>query len=75
METDNEICWNAHEDVGAVCRFLSKAADHNPYSRNMKFYEYPDLGMELAGTHDLGAFGKLYDLIKCPESSNENGTA
>ena len=41
----------------------------------MKFYEYPDLGMELAGTHDLGAFGKLYDLIKCPESSNENGTA
>ena len=37
--------------------------------------KYVHLGMELAGTHDLGAFGKLYDLIKYPEPSNENGTA
>ena len=29
---------------------------------------------EFAETHDLGAFGKLYDLIRYPESSNENGT-
>lgn len=29
--------------------------------------KYVHLGMELAGTHDLGAFGKLYDLIKYPE--------
>ena len=36
--------------------------------------KYVHLGMELAGTHDLGAFGKLYDLIRYPESSNENGT-
>ena len=36
--------------------------------------KYVHLGMELAGTHDLGAFGKLYDLIKYPESSSENGT-
>ena len=31
--------------------------------------------MKYAGTHDLGIYGKLYDLIKYPESSNENGTA
>ena len=37
--------------------------------------KYVHLGMELAGTHDLGTYGKLYDLIKYPESSNENGTA
>ena len=36
--------------------------------------KYVHLGMELAGTHDLGAFGKLYDLIRYPESSNETGT-
>ena len=36
--------------------------------------KYVHLGMELVGTHDLGAFGKLYDLIKYPESSSENGT-
>ena len=36
--------------------------------------KYVHLGMELVGTHDLGAFGKLYDLIRYPESSNENGT-
>ena len=36
--------------------------------------KYVHLGMELAGTHDLGAFGKLYDLIKYPKPSNENGT-
>lgn len=28
--------------------------------------KYAHLGMELAGTHDLGAFGKLYDLIRYP---------
>ena len=28
--------------------------------------KYVHLGMELAGTHDLGAFGKLYDLIRYP---------
>ena len=36
--------------------------------------KYAHLGMELAGTHDLGAFGKLYDLIKYPKLTNENGT-
>ena len=36
--------------------------------------QYVHLGMELAGTHDLSAFGKLYDLIKYPKPSNENGT-
>ena len=36
--------------------------------------KYVHLGMELAGTHDLGAFGKLYDLIKYPESTKSNGT-
>ena len=28
--------------------------------------KYVHLGMELAGTHELGAFGKLYDLIRYP---------
>ena len=28
--------------------------------------KYVRLGMELAGTRDLGAFGKLYDLIRYP---------
>ena len=28
---------------------------------------YQHLGMELAGTRDVGAFGKLYDLIRYPE--------
>ena len=37
--------------------------------------KYVHLGMELAGTHDLGAFGKLYDLIRYPEPSSENRTA
>ena len=37
--------------------------------------KYVHLGMELAGKHDLGAFGKLYDLIKYPEPSSENRTA
>ena len=36
--------------------------------------KYVHLGMKLAGTHDLGTFGKLYDLIRYPESLNENGT-
>ena len=42
METDNEICRDALWDVDAVRRFLSKAADRNPYSWSMDFYEYPD---------------------------------
>ena len=29
--------------------------------------KYRHLGMELAGTRDLGAFGKLYDLIRYPK--------
>ena len=33
--------------------------------------KYVHLGMELAETHDLGAFGKLYDLIRYPESTDE----
>jgi len=37
--------------------------------------KYVHLGMELAGTRDIGEFGKLYDLIRYSESSNENGTA
>ena len=36
--------------------------------------KYVHLGMELAETHDLGAYGKMYDLIKYPKASNENGT-
>ena len=39
-----------------------------------KCEKYVHLGMELAGTHDLGAFGKLYDLIKYPEATKANGT-
>ena len=33
--------------------------------------KYVHLGMELAETHDLGAFGKLYDLIRYPEPTDE----
>ena len=36
--------------------------------------KYVHLGMELAGIHDLGEFGKLYDLIKYPEPAKANGT-
>ena len=36
--------------------------------------KYVHLGMELAGVRDIGEFGKLYDLIKHPKPSNENGT-
>lgn len=36
--------------------------------------KYVHLGMELAGTHDLGTYGKLYDLIKYPEPTKANGT-
>ena len=36
--------------------------------------KYVHLGMELAGMHDLGAFGKLYDLIRYPEPTKANGT-
>ena len=32
-----------------------------------KCEKYHHLGMELAGTRDVGAFGKLYDLIRYPE--------
>ena len=37
--------------------------------------KYIHLGMNLAGVRNIGKFGKLYDLIRYPESSNENGTA
>ena len=37
--------------------------------------KYMHLGMELAGIRNMGEFGKLYDLIRYSESSNENGTA
>ena len=40
-----------------------------------KCNKYIHLGMELVGVRDIGEFGKLYDLIRYPESSNENGTA
>ncbi len=40
-----------------------------------KCSKYIHLGMELVGVRDIGEFGKLYDLIRHPESSNENGTA
>ena len=30
--------------------------------------------MKYAGTHDLGTYGKLYDLIKYPEPTKANGT-
>ena len=30
--------------------------------------KYVHLGMELAGTRDLGEFGKMYDLIKYPDA-------
>ena len=36
--------------------------------------KYVHLGMELAGTHDLGEFGKLYDLIKYPKPTKATGT-
>ena len=29
--------------------------------------------MKYAGTHDLGIYGKLYDLIKYPEPTKANG--
>ena len=32
-----------------------------------KCEKYQHLGMQLAGTRDLGEFGVLYDLIRCPE--------
>lgn len=32
-----------------------------------KCEKYQHLGIELAGTRDVGAFGKLYDLIRYPE--------
>ena len=35
--------------------------------------KYVHLGMKLAGVRNIGEFGKLYDLIRYPESSNENG--
>ena len=35
--------------------------------------KYVHLGMKLAGTHDLGTYGKLYDLIKYPEPTKANG--
>lgn len=37
--------------------------------------KYVHLGMMLAGVRNIGEFGKLYDLIRYPESSNKNGTA
>ena len=37
--------------------------------------KYVHLGMKLAGVRNIGEFGKLYDLFRYPESSNENGTA
>ena len=37
--------------------------------------KYVHLGMEFAGVRNIGEFGKLYDLIRYPKSSNENGTA
>ena len=37
--------------------------------------KYVHLGMKLAGVRNIGEFGKLYDLIRYPESSNENGMA
>ena len=33
--------------------------------------KYVHLGMELAGTRDLGEFGKLYDLIRYPAAPAE----
>lgn len=40
--TYNEVRGDALWNVDAVCRLVSKAADRNPYSWNMEFYEYPD---------------------------------
>ena len=31
--------------------------------------KYMHLGMELAGTRELGEFGKMYDLIKYPDAA------
>ena len=33
--------------------------------------KYVHLGMELAGTRDIGEFGKLYDLIKYPDTEKQ----
>ena len=35
-----------------------------------KCNKYVHLGMELAGTRDIGEFGKLYDMIKYPRTEN-----
>ena len=35
--------------------------------------KYVHLGMELAGMHDLGAFGKLYDLIRTRSRPKQTG--
>ena len=35
-----------------------------------KCNKYVHLGMELAGTRDLGEFGKLYDMIRYPRTEN-----
>ena len=34
--------------------------------------KYVHLGMELAGIRDIGAFGKLYDLIKYPDAKSDS---
>ena len=47
------------------------AATGKSQSTESKCDKYVHLGMELAGTHDLGAFGKLYDLIKYPKSAKK----
>ena len=36
--------------------------------------KYVHLGMELAGIHDLGEFGKLYDLSRYPKPTKATGT-
>ena len=32
--------------------------------------KYVHLGMKLAGVRNIGEFGKLYDMIKCPRTEN-----
>ena len=37
--------------------------------------KYVHLGMELAGTRDIGKFGKLYDLIKYPDAEKQQSVS
>ena len=37
--------------------------------------KYVHLGMELAGVRDIGAFGKLYDLVRYPDAEKQQSVS